>query len=66
MSETPIDHVACQMCSCMLPRRSILTGAVLRQPVIERMKLDNNAFDENGCVCASCNAKYRAEYLISQ
>ncbi len=43
----------------------MLTGAVLRQPVIDRMKLDRPDFDESGCVCHSCNAKYRADYVRS-
>lgn len=43
----------------------MLTGAVLRQPVIDRMKLDKPDFVESGCVCHSCNAKYRADYVRS-
>lgn len=57
------EHAPCQVCGNRYPTTTMLSIATLRHAVVERILRDHPDLDSSGCVCASCNARYRADYV---
>ncbi|USN99226.1 MAG: DUF1003 domain-containing protein [Phycisphaeraceae bacterium] len=55
----------CQICDQPFPDQAMIPGGTVRHAVAQRIRTDHPGFDPNKPVCASCNAKYRSDYVRS-
>jgi len=63
MHKTQEQPQACQLRQTLLPPSHMIIGGVIRPAVAELIRKEHPEFDPSKFVCATCNAKYRAEFV---
>ncbi len=63
MTRKPQETVICQVCRNRKKLSEVLPGAVVRGPLVERIRKDNPDWSSDGFVCISDLNRFRAEYV---
>jgi uncharacterized membrane protein len=63
MTRKPQETVICQVCRNRKKLNEVLPGAVVRGPLVERIRKDHPDWSSDGFICISDLNRFRAEYV---
>jgi uncharacterized membrane protein len=63
MTRKPQETVICQVCQNRKKLSEVLPGAVVRGPLVERIRKDHPDWSSDGFICISDLNRFRAEYV---